>query len=77
MALEGHGVAFLPRSAVKKEVQAGALVEVTLPEGQALALNMEVRAYREKPFSQPTTPSPAHMLWQHLTQSTGPIHSSR
>ena len=77
MALEGHGVAFLPRSAVKKEVQAGALVEMTLPEGQALALNMEVRAYREKPFSQPTTPSPAHLLWQHLTQSTGPIHSSR
>jgi DNA-binding transcriptional LysR family regulator len=77
MALEGHGVAFLPRSAVKKEVQAGALVEVTLPEGQALALSMEVRAYREKPLSKSPTPGPAQLLWQHLTQRHGSVHSSR
>jgi DNA-binding transcriptional LysR family regulator len=77
MALEGHGLAFLPRSAVKKEVQAGALVEVTLPEGQSLALNMEVRAYREKPLSKSPTPGPAQLLWQHLTQRHGPVHSSR
>jgi DNA-binding transcriptional LysR family regulator len=77
MALEGHGVAFLPRSAVKKEVQAGALVELTLPEGQALALNMEVRAYREKPLSKSPTLGPAQLLWQHLTQRHGPVHSSR
>jgi DNA-binding transcriptional LysR family regulator len=77
MALEGHGLAFLPRSAVKKEVQAGALVEVTLPEGQSLALNMEVRAYREKPLSKSPMPGPAQRLWQHLTQRHGPVHSSR
>ena len=77
MALEGHGLAFLPRSAVKKEVQAGALVEVALPEGQSLALNMEVRAYREKPLSKSPTPGPAQLLWQHLTQRHGPVHSSR
>lgn len=77
MALEGHGVAFLPRSAVKKEVQTGALVEVTLPEGQSLALNMEVRAYREKPLSKSPSPGPAQLLWQHLTQRHGPAHSSR
>ncbi len=77
MALEGHGVAFLPRSAVKKEVQSGALVEVMLPDGQALALSMEVRAYRVKPLSKLTTPGPAQRLWQHLTQTSGPVHSSR
>jgi DNA-binding transcriptional LysR family regulator len=77
MALEGHGLAFLPRSAVKKEVQAGALVEVTLPEGQSLALNMEVRAYREKPLSKSPMPGPAQLLWQHLTQRHGSVHSSR
>jgi DNA-binding transcriptional LysR family regulator len=77
MALEGHGVAFLPRSAVKKEVQAGALVEVTLPEGQALALNMEVRAYREKPLAKSPMTGPAQMLWRHLTQRHGSVHSSR
>lgn len=77
MALEGHGIAFLPRSAVKKEVQSGALVEVTLPEGQVLALNMEVRAYREKPAAPSGQPGPAQLLWQHLTQNGGSKHSSR
>ncbi len=77
MAMEGHGIAFLPRSAVKKEVQSGALVEVSLPEGQTLALSMEVRAYREKPAAQWPTAGPAQLLWQHLTQSNGSVHSSR
>ncbi len=77
MALEGHGIAFLPRSAVKKEVQSGALVEVTLPEGQVLALNMEVRAYREKPAAKWGKPGPAQLLWQHLTQNSSSVHSSR
>ena len=77
MALEGHGIAFLPRSAVKKEIQAGTLVEVCLPEGQTLALSMEVRAYREKSGAKPCFKSSAHQLWLHLTQSTSSVHSSR
>jgi DNA-binding transcriptional LysR family regulator len=76
MALEGHGIAFLPRSAVKKEVQGGALVEVGLPGGQSLALSMEVRAYREKPGVK-VSPSAAHQLWLHLTQGQPVAHSSR
>jgi DNA-binding transcriptional LysR family regulator len=44
MALEGLGIAFLPRSAVKKDVHAGALVELGLPDGSSLNLSMEVRA---------------------------------
>jgi DNA-binding transcriptional LysR family regulator len=77
MALEGHGIAFLPRSAVKKEIQAGTLVEVGLPDGQTLALSMEVRAYREKSGAKPCFKSSAHQLWLHLTQSTSSVHSSR
>ena len=77
MAMEGHGIAFLPRSAVKKEVQAGALVELGLNEGQALALTMDVRAYREKPIGKLASKSPAHPLWLHLTQRASPQHSTR
>jgi LysR family transcriptional regulator, hypochlorite-specific transcription factor HypT len=42
-----------------------------------LALSMELRAYRVKPLSKSTTPGPAQLLWQHLTQSSGSVHSSR
>ncbi len=76
MALEGHGIAFLPRSAVKKELQAGALVEVGLPGGQSLALSMEVRAYREKPGAKVAITA-AHQLWLHLIQGESVTHSSR
>ena len=77
MALEGHGIAFLPRSAVKKEIQAGLLVEVGLPEGQTLALSMDVRAYREKSALKLKVKNAADLLWEHLTQSTSSVHSSR
>ncbi|MFY9184533.1 MAG: LysR substrate-binding domain-containing protein [Limnohabitans sp.] len=68
MALQGHGIAFLPESAVRKEVQNGALVEAHLPGGQSLSLTMEVRAYRAKPGPKTSPQHPAHELWQHLTQ---------
>jgi LysR family transcriptional regulator, hypochlorite-specific transcription factor HypT len=49
MALEGHGVAFLPFSAVKKDLRAKKLVSA-LPVGMNdLKITMEVRAYRERP----------------------------
>ena len=52
MALEGHGVAFLPYSAVKKELRAKRLVSA-LPSGMAtLEVTMDVRAYRESPTIQ-------------------------
>src|SRR6185436_19688755 len=49
MALEGHGVAFLPYSAVRKELRARKLVSPAPPELQGLEIAMEVRAYRERP----------------------------
>ncbi len=49
MALEGHGVAFLPSSAVKKELQANRLVSAVPPDMAGLRITMDVRAYRERP----------------------------
>src|SRR3954453_16079242 len=48
MALEGHGLAFLPHSAVKKELRARKLVGAA-PGLKGLEIAMDLRAYREKP----------------------------
>ncbi len=48
MALEGHGVAFLPHSAVKKDLRAKKLVSALPPHMKGLHITMEVRAYRER-----------------------------
>ncbi len=52
MALEGHGVAFLPHSAVKKELRAKRLVSALPPDLSGLQITMDVRAYRERPTNQ-------------------------
>ena len=49
MALEGHGIAFLPRSAVQNELRAKRLVSAHPPGMPGLEITMDVRAYREKP----------------------------
>jgi LysR family transcriptional regulator, hypochlorite-specific transcription factor HypT len=66
MALEGHGVAFLPASAVKKELRARKLVSAAPPELKTLEMMMEVRAYREKPSSAGATKGNAQALWSYL-----------
>ena len=50
MALEGHGIAFLPHSAVKKELRAKRLVSALPPDTRGLDITMDVRVYREKPL---------------------------
>lgn len=52
MALEGHGIAFLPYSAVKKELRRKKLVSALAPGMTGLQITMEVRAYRERPIKQ-------------------------
>jgi len=54
MALEGHGVAFLPMSAVQKELRAHKLVSAAPPDLKDLQITMEVRAYRERPAHRDT-----------------------
>ena len=74
MALEGHGVAFLPHSAVKKDLRAKKLVSAMPAGTQDLQITMEVRAYRERPLGKEgarsgTKPpkSAAQALWNYLS----------
>lgn len=82
MALEGHGVAFLPLSAVGRELSAGKLVSALTPATQHLQITMDIRAYRErqeaKSNSKPlgkvvskqasASKSAAQALWDYLVQ---------
>ncbi|MBE7940670.1 MULTISPECIES: LysR substrate-binding domain-containing protein [Ramlibacter] len=66
MAMEGHGVAFLPYSAVRKELKAKRLVSA-LPPGMApLEATMDIRAYREKPVDHGAPKGTAQALWAWL-----------
>jgi len=53
MALEGHGIAFLPQSAVRREVKARKLVSALPPEIDSLEITLEIQAYRERPTAAP------------------------
>ncbi|MBC7445547.1 MAG: LysR family transcriptional regulator [Polaromonas sp.] len=62
MALEGHGIAFLPLSAVKKELRAKKLVSA----GSSLLMTMDVRIYRERPTAKNAGKSHTQALWSYL-----------
>jgi DNA-binding transcriptional LysR family regulator len=64
MALEGHGLAFLPASSVKKDVRAKRLVAAGEPGAWETA--MEVRIVRERPQSARVVKAAAAALWEHL-----------
>jgi DNA-binding transcriptional LysR family regulator len=73
MALEGHGIAFLPQSAIRKELRAKKLVSATAPHMPPLQAKMEIRAYRERSSGKEGTrgngkthKSAAQALWEHL-----------
>ncbi|MDB5965681.1 MAG: transcriptional regulator, LysR family, partial [Polaromonas sp.] len=66
MALEGHGIAFLPQSAVKKELRARKLVSA----GDKLEMTMDIRVYRERPASTDAAKSHAQALWTYLQSQT-------
>lgn len=84
MALEGHGIAFLPLSAVTEEVRAGKLVSPLPPGTQGLQITMDVRLYRERPSgkesgktsAQHTRSAPpkrnAQALWDYLQTHNAP-----
>lgn len=67
MALEGHGVVFLPESSVVREVRQKQLA--LADNGQsAWQVTMEIRLYRERPSQQrPGKPLVAR-LWEYLAQ---------
>jgi DNA-binding transcriptional LysR family regulator len=69
MALEGHGVAFLPSSAVKKELRSRRLVSAAAGL-HGLEMAMDVRAYREKPVGKEATKGTAQALWEYLRKTS-------
>ena len=72
MALEGHGVAFLPHSAVKKELRSHRLVSAVPTGTQGLQMTMDVRVYREKPNGKDVPKGTAQALWTYLQAQSAP-----
>lgn len=67
MALEGHGIAFLPESAVVREVRQKQLA--CADGGQpAWEVNMEIRLYRERPSPQRPGKPVVDRLWDYLVE---------
>ena len=64
MALEGHGLAFLPHSSVRRELKPRRLVPASADP--ALQLTMEVRVYRERPAVARHVKPAVQSLWDHL-----------
>jgi DNA-binding transcriptional LysR family regulator len=70
MALEGHGLAFLPGSSVKKELKSKRLLRAAAPG--SFEVTMEVRIYRERPEVARHIKPGAQALWEFLsTTATG------
>ncbi len=67
MALEGHGVVFLPESAVTRELKQKQLARADggQPEWE---VNMEIRLYRERPTAQRPGKPIVSRLWEYLVQ---------
>jgi len=65
MALEGHGLAFLPESSVRQELQSRRLVRASA--AGRFEATMEVRLYRERPEGARHAPKAgAQALWEFL-----------
>jgi DNA-binding transcriptional LysR family regulator len=69
MALQAHGVAFLPQSAVKRDVEEGRLVHA-VPQSLAADLqgHLQILACRAKPTVRHPTKPLVDSLWHFLTQ---------
>jgi DNA-binding transcriptional LysR family regulator len=70
MALEGHGIAFLPYSAVKKDLRAKRVVSAAPPELTDLTMTMDLRAYREIPSGKEAKKGAAQALWAYLVANS-------
>lgn len=68
MALEGHGLAFLPHSAVRQELRAGRLVGAAPAALVGLQITMDMRLYRQKPLGKHPPKRTAQALWRFLTE---------
>jgi LysR family transcriptional regulator, hypochlorite-specific transcription factor HypT len=71
MALEGHGLAFLPHSAVEKDLRARRLVSAAPADLPNLEMTMEVRAYRALPGAREPSKGAAQARWDLLQHTAG------
>lgn len=65
MAVEGHGLAFLPSSSVVRELEEGTVVRADNPQ-QRWEISMEIRLYRERPTPQRPCKVIVSRLWDAL-----------
>lgn len=65
MALEGHGIVFLPESAVVREVKQKHLARADGGHSD-WEVNMEIRLYRERPTAQRAGKPIVGRLWEYL-----------
>lgn len=65
MALEGHGLAFLPSSSVQRDVEEGRLVRASEVGDYEIAL--EIRLYRERPEQTKRAKGVSDQLWDYLS----------
>ena len=66
MAVEGHGLAFLPASSVRNELRSGRLVPAAAPG--TYEVTMEIRLYRERPQAPRLVKPLAQALWAFLQE---------
>lgn len=70
MALEGHGIAFLPASAVRRELRAGRLVSA----GAGFEARLDIRLYRQiGPQASPKHKRAVDQFWQQLAARVSPL----
>lgn len=69
MALEGHGLAFLPQSSVTREMASGRLVRAS--RAGRFEVTMEIRIYRERPGLSRHVKPRASALWDFLATASG------
>ena len=69
MALEGHGIAFLPESSVVRELKRKQLARADkgVPHWE---LEMQIRLYRQRPSEQRPGKALVNRLWEFLAQQT-------
>ena len=70
MALEGHGIAFLPLNAVKKELRAKKLVSASHGTALKLEMTLDIGVYRERAFGKGVGKNSVEALWTYLQTHT-------
>ncbi|MDQ6681245.1 MAG: LysR substrate-binding domain-containing protein [Pseudomonadota bacterium] len=74
MAVEGHGLAFLPTDSVAQDLKAGRLVQAAPPGTHELT--MEIRIYRERPETMRHRKPGADALWCFLQQARAGVEAA-